>query len=584
MGKKIVSLITLICFVIFIESCGTVKVKKEELQKLTSGGEKEVRTIGLVTTSGEYIELSGEYPAKISKVAIYATIMKTVEIDQEDVWNIVQYAEEKEDIPSRMKIETKSKISEIETKDGERYRVREIKDGKYICDLPESFSMPLSEIETLWVERSFPVWAIVGLTALVIIIAIAATSGGGKGGGEPEPEPTPPPPPPPTEPTTSCPYIYSFNGENFILDAQPYGGAICQALKRTEWCGLEDLKEVNGQYMLLITNEADETQYTDELKLVIVDHPKEVKVVPDIFGRIHTFSQPITPLCAHDGKGRDLLPFVSKDDRVFWQTRLNERDSDKREEPRDELIFEFPKPKGAKGARLWVNAGTTLWGSEMGKRILDLQGNKITEWYNEVNTFGPTFQRLMSWFFNEELYLLQIRMETKDGWESKGVIYGSGPLISEDKAYLLDISDVPGDTLKIKLLPPVNFWTLNCIAIDYTEDLSIETKEIEAIKAVDHLGKDMRGILEKSDNNYFIMPNIGDKAELVFEAPPKKDDMERSVFLKASGYYDIHLEGKGKPQTEIFERIYNEPGFPAQYALQEYLKWREDSVKKNKDK
>jgi len=580
MGKKIVSLITLICFVIFIQSCGTVSVKKEQLQELASKGERQVRTIGLVTTSGEFIELSKEYPAIISEDDIYATIMKTVEIDEYDVKNIVQYAE-REMIPSGMEIGTKGKISEIETKDGKRYRVREIKDGKYICDLPESFFMSLSKIETLWIERSIPVWvAIVGLTVLVVIIAIAATSGGGEGKPKPEPPPPPEPEPKPPEPVGSCPYIYSFNGENFVLDAQPYGGAICQALNRTEWCGLEHLKEVNGQYMLLITNEANETQYTDELKLVIVDHPKEVKVVPDIFGRIHTFSQPITPLRAYDGKGRDLLSFVSKDDRVFWQTRLNGRDFEKREELRDELIFEFPKPKGAKRAKLWVNAGTTSWGSEMGKRILDLQGNRIIEWYNEVNTFGPAFQRLISWFYNEELYLLQIRMETKDGWESKGVIYGSGPLISEDKAYVIDISDVPDDTLKIKLLPPLNFWTLNYIAIDYTEDSPIETKEIEAVKAVDSIGEDMRGILEENDKNYFIMPNMGDKAELVFEAPPKKDDMERSAFLKANGYYDIHLERKGKPQTEIFERILNEPGFTGQYALQEYLKWKQESVKK----
>jgi len=561
MWKKIVSLITLVCFVIFIASCATVtvKVKREELLRLASKGEREVRTIGLVTTSGEYIELSWEYPAKISKDAIYGTIMKTVEIDQEDVKNVVQYAE-REAVPSGIEIETKPRISEIETKDGKRCPVIEIKDGKYICHSPESFSMPVSEIDTLWIEKTSALKTVADIAGAILTAPVDVHGSG------------------------SCPLIYSFTGENFIFDAQPYGGAICQALKRTEWCGLEHLKEVNGQYMLLITNEADETQYTDELKLVLVDHPKEVKVVPDIFGRIHTFSQPITPLRAHDGKGRDLLPFVSKHDRVFWQTRLNERDPEKKEELRDELIFEFPKPKGAKRAKLWVNAGTTLWGTEMGKRILDLQGNKITEWYNEVNTFGPAFQRLTFWFFNEELYLLQIRMETKDGWESKGIIYGSGPLISEDKAYVLDISDVPGDTLKIKLLPPVNFWTLNYIAIDYTEDSSIETKEIGAIKAVDHLGKDIRRILEKSDNNYFITPNIGDKAELVFEAPPKKDDMERSVFLKASGYYDMHLEGKGEPQTEIFERIFNEPGFTGQYALQEYLKWKQESVKKNKDK
>jgi hypothetical protein len=70
-----------------------------------------------------------------------------------------------------------------------------------------------------------------------------------------------------------------------------------------------------------------------------------------------------------------------------------------------------------------------------------------------------------------------------------------------------------------------------------------------------------------------VAPNRGDRAELTFLAPAQADGLERTILLKASGYYDIHLDAGGEPQTEIIEKMDNEPGFTAQFALKEYLKW-----------
>jgi len=463
MGKKLVSLFTLVAFLIFSLSCYTTK--KERIEKAVWKG-KKVKILAVMKTSGEYIKFPEKRPGRIYENRI-GGIVGT-----------------------------------------------------------ESISIPLSEVEL----------------------------------------------------------IYSFDGERYIFDAEPYGGAICQALKRTEWCGLEHLREVNDQYKIMITNEVNETQYTDELKLVVVDHPEGVRVVPDISGQIQTVSQPIIPMQAFDGKGRDLMPYISKNDWIFWQTRIEERNPDRKEDLRDELIFEFPKQRRAKKVKVLVNACNSLWGSQILKRYLDLYGNKVNEWYNEVNSLGPAYFKMINLNVREELYSLKIRVETGDGWESKGLMIGGGPFVSEDKIYTLDISDVPGDTLKIKLTPPATFWMINYLAVDYTEDLPVEVKEIEAIKAIDYKGQDVREILAKNDNNYLIMPNIGDRAELIFESPPRVDGMDRSVILKASGYYDIHLEAKGEPQTGIAEKFFTEPGFVVQYAFKEYLKWKEENKKKIEQK
>ena len=452
------------------------------------------------------------------------------------------------------------------TKDNKEIEMRnaEVVDDKLVglAKDKSKIEIDLASIKSVKIKKTNLAWPIVlGCAAAGAVGILIALQHG---------EATAPSPPP----SASCPFIYSFDGDQYVFDAEPYGGAICQALQRSEWCSLEALKAVNGRYRLLIANELDETQYTDELKLVVVDHPKGVTVVPEIMGRIHTISNPMTPIQAYDQKGRNIVPLIAQKDEQFWESGLEGRNPEKIEELRDELVLVFPKPEGAKTAKFVANAWTTLWGSQAAKDLLKLFGNKLSGWYAEVNNFGPANRNIWNWYLNEGLYVLKIYVETPNGWKAKGMMYGGGPFISKDKCYPLDISDVPGDTLRIKLTPAAGFWRLNYLAMDFTEGLPIRALEIGAAEAFSHQGRDERVPLSLSrpDHQYLVMPEKGDYAELIFMAPSQSPDQDRTVFLKAQGYYDIHLEAKGEPQWELIDRIFREPGLTVQVAAKAYFK------------
>lgn len=375
------------------------------------------------------------------------------------------------------------------------------------------------------------------------------------------------PSPPPSQ---SCPFIYSFDGRHYVFDAEPYGGAICQGLERTEWCGLEHLREADGLYRVLITNELDESQYTDELKLVVVDHPRGVKVAPDAAGKIHAFVQPVAPLSAVQDQEKDILNLVVEKDFNVWESKYEDKLSSRKEDLRDELVFEFAKPRDAQKAKLLVNASTDFWGSLVAKEFLTLFGNKISDWYSAVNARGPEFHKLMSWYLREELYLLQVKVETPTGWTPRGIIYGGGPFVSEDKAYVLDIGDVPGETLRIKLAPPTQFWNIDFLAVDYSEDMEVDVMEIAPAAAGDRNDLAVVDLLAANDDRFFVMPRTGDSAELIFPAPAGRPGFDRSIFLKAGGYYDIRLEARREPQADLIEKILAQPGSTLEYALRVY--------------
>jgi hypothetical protein len=373
----------------------------------------------------------------------------------------------------------------------------------------------------------------------------------------------------------SCPFVYSFDGDTYILDGEPYGGATSPGLKRTEWSGLSHLADVGGEYRLKLTNEVDETQYTDELKLVVVDHPRGVSVVADESGAVHGLAAAVPPSKAVDTAGRDILPYVGQDDWVSWRSAERDLSLKVASDTKERLVFEFPKPAGAKRARLVFDGGNTLWASQMVKRFLALHGRTLGQYYASLSAPGLARLGLDAWNLREELYRMHIRVLTTRGWEPRGSALGGGPFVTRARLYSLDVSDVEGEVLKIALTPAVGFWTINHLAVDYGADPPLTVREIEADRAVDSHGADLRPLLASTDSRYVVMPTTGDSADLVFKAPPPPaHGLERSVMLKASGYYDIHFDDLGEPQTDVLAKVRSEPGFAVRYALDQYRKWQ----------
>ncbi|CAK9008611.1 TPR_REGION domain-containing protein [Durusdinium trenchii] len=135
---------------------------------------------------------------------------------------------------------------------------------------------------------------------------------------------------------SSCPYLYTWNGERFtfvtdLLWAAPLGLRDTRGEMIPDrpweylWISGEQLQERDGVYELRITEELREAGYFDEVRLIAVDSPKGVQVCtnekvgpPSIAEhRLHTARRPVRPVAATNGNGRDLLPELLKRDEDY---------------------------------------------------------------------------------------------------------------------------------------------------------------------------------------------------------------------------------------------------------------------------
>ncbi|MCK4461656.1 MAG: hypothetical protein KAW46_07610, partial [candidate division Zixibacteria bacterium] len=251
----------------------------------------------------------------------------------------------------------------------------------------------------------------------------------------------------------SCPFVYAWDGSKYVLCAEPLGGAVCRGLKRTDWAELEPLAQDDGKYRVLIRNEVDETQYLDELKLVVIDHETDYRVVCDTVGQMRFVSQTVAPTRAIDENDAGILPFIVERDNLTWQTHMPTAMVPERTSSQHELTITFPKPLEAQSALLITNVGSSLWGSNMIREMLQLRGESVDAWYEAVNSGSAEVGEMFQFIEREQIWLLRLNVWESDAWVSHGFIPGAGPLILEDRALPMDLSRVTGDSVMIRLTP-----------------------------------------------------------------------------------------------------------------------------------
>ena len=433
-------------------------------------------------------------------------------------------------------------------------------DGKLVSKVkgkPYEIAMP--DIQRYWVEtRTFStartVGLVAGVAAAVVIVAVVATASasrhvnlptGGLGGGG-----------------GCCLFVYSWDGQRYNFDTEAYTGAIARGLERDDFSLLSKVHPQDGEYRLMLSNDNDETQYTDQLELWVVDQDRGVAPRAGSDGSLYSVREPIAPLSARDVQGKDLLAWLSKRDGLIWEPPPAEA--------RQEVELTFPKPAGVQRGKLVASATETLWAGEAAGHMLGLLGPQLPAWYQQIDGNPVVRGALLAWMAREELFALKIEVEEPSGWQVRGMLPISGPFVSDERVTPLDLSHVVGETVRVRLRPPAGFWAFNSFAMDYTADLPARVTTLEPVRAQDSEGRDLLPVLRAADGQYYEMQKQGEQATVAFAVPPAASGMERTLFLHSRGYYHMHIPETGEPDVATFQKILTEPGAGAAYSAKMY--------------
>jgi len=310
---------------------------------------------------------------------------------------------------------------------------------------------------------------------------------------------------------------------------------VMKSAETTSYDRLKYLKEVDGEYRLKIEQVLHEIDWTDSFELYVVDHPDDDSfVMPDLQGDLHTIKELIQPVSAYEKNGDDCLEDVKYLDDKIWKDSIFDADVNDESTLRNWIVLTFPKPEGTTEAKLMLSVK---------KQITITQ-----EWEFFINVIGENFwnlwQKIMENPILTELYLdmyereisLRIEVWNGTGWVLQDSI-SAGDALWDDFLAVLDISDIEGDELQIRLKSTTAHYEINYAGIDYSEDEPLMVSKVDPYYAMKNGEEDISAALESPDENYVtLLPN--DVIELRYEAIPESE-WKRDFTIATKGYYNF---------------------------------------------
>jgi hypothetical protein len=368
------------------------------------------------------------------------------------------------------------------------------------------------------------------------------------------------PRPPPPETTFSCPLVYAWDGRGWVLESGTFGGAIAPALARAETDPLQHAVVEDGFVRLRVANELPETDHVDAVNILAVDHDPDVSVIPGPAG-LHTVGRLHVPVSAADADGRDVLALVEKRDGRGWESALRLRDAG---DVRDGVVLSFPRDPAARAARLVVDGRTTPWASYLMARYLAAHGDSLDAWYASLGA-DPVRAAAMRGVLARDAFL-RVSVLTRSGWQTRAHAWDAPPELVRRQAMVLDLSDVEGDIIHVRLDAPPSFWSIDHVAIAYGDDRPVNVQRIEPEPAA---GGDVTGattLLARRDGRHLVMER-GDAVELAFRVPAEPRGLSRTYLVEASGWYRVHVDAAGPPRRDILTRVEGEPDGIARLSI-----------------
>jgi hypothetical protein len=418
----------------------------------------------------------------------------------------------------------------------------------YVSDFIESskpgITVPFSSIEKIEIYKkaigatiASHVITIIGFIAIPILVILAVSS---------IEHANPRPPPLSTTGSGSCPYVYVYNGAEYIFIGELYPGSVYKTLERDDYMKLTGIKPMSNQLKLRISNELQENEYTDLAEIISVQHPVGTGAIIDKYGNIQIISAPVVPLSAKSITGKDLNDLLKEaDNRYYLFDDYDEHDIT----AINSVVLEFEKPGYVNEGKLVVKGKNSLWSGHVQDEFSSLFGNKLQKWIRYQNKVpGSQHEENML----QQDIPLKVYLDNGKGWELIDYYNVAGGMAKREMVFHLDNLPITAETIKIKLETGYMFWEIDQVSMDFTQNTAYKADTLKPISAIDRDGRDVRKHLLEPDGQY-LKQRKGDRVEVIYELPEDMENgkaCEYTLIMHSRGYYNILKNYKGKPKVE----------------------------------
>ena len=368
----------------------------------------------------------------------------------------------------------------------------------------------------------------------------------------------------------SCPFVSAYDGNQFALQGEIFGGAIYPQLVRHDFLPLKMAPDNDGNLQVKISNELQEKQYTDMAELIVIRHDKNARVGSDANGKLYSIKNPQAPTVATlDGKFdvRDLVSIADN--------RLCYFDDSTTTAGTNTLNLQFRNTTTSSQGKLVLKLKNSYW--------LDYLYGELARGFGKYyNTYmAKQYKRpaaeLKKWSIDQDIPL-QVSIKTKEGWKKITDLNTIGPLATRELVIPVDLSSVSSSTIEIQMSSGYLFWEVDYAAMDFGLDEKLDMQVLQPFSATDETGKDVLSVLAKEDNKYLEQPQPGTVTTLEYKFIPSGNANDvYSYILHTRGYY-LHVHDFKGNADKKFLTQFKKPGTFPLFSLRRFREFNKQQM------
>jgi hypothetical protein len=322
----------------------------------------------------------------------------------------------------------------------------------------------------------------------------------------------------------NCPqtYIETSPGQYKFIGGL-FTGAVRKDLQRTDMIPLPDQASTDT-LRIRIKGMQNETQYIDHAEVKQVIHPEGTEVIGNQHGDLFIIRHLKMPNEIIAGESVDRsknLLFRDGQSYGFHVTDSSDQ---------SHIQLRFTRKESDKKAVLVARMKNSAWGGFITNELKNSSVNPLAMETGFTSTVVSSS--------------MKISVMTKTGWKAVDHFPPAGNTATRDLAMEIDLSEVDGKDVIVKMEAPYRFWDLDHVGLSYEVVKPSNVASLCRVSAtVD--GKNFSGSIDRKDGLYLALEST-DQVDLEYiKQPSQTPGAITSYLLVAGGYY--HL----KPQNNV---------------------------------
>ena len=314
----------------------------------------------------------------------------------------------------------------------------------------------------------------------------------------------------------SCPYVYSWNGREYVLEAEAFGTSLGSALQRETRHVLPSLRAENGRVRFRIRNERPETHYIDRVGLRRIRHAHGTHVVLDAGGHPWQVAALSAPL------------------------RIDDSDADRRR-------CVFARPAGARRALLVVTAKNREMTGGIFQETFAWLGTDALRFVRDLERDDQTVRLLREWL---RRCALEVRAGAGTGQlPVAGVIDPEGTEVAFTRALPLDLACEAGENVVVELAALPGLWDIRDVRIAWEFTDGLQSEQLSVVSCITTEGVDAGEALSGEDGRYCtLLPP--EAVDIECAAGPADASAAWTYVVEAAGY--LHLWYRPQTNSGLF--------------------------------